>query len=133
MSEFKILVDTHYLIWDMQGHKRFTPVVENLIKDNPDNVFISSISFWELGMLVSKNKISIRPSIETFISDLIRYRNYKVLNLTPRISDILAAYKDVINGDPADRVIAATAISHNAILVTADTNLRSLSFVKTFV
>ena len=132
MSKLKIVVDTHYLIWDMQGHKRFTPDVERLITDNRDYVYISSMTFWELGMLVAKNRITIKPSIEIFINDLIKYRNYKVLDLTPRMSDIIANYKDQINGDPADRVIVATAIAHNATLVTADANLRSLSFVRTF-
>lgn len=116
----------------MMGHRNFTPVVEQLITTNPDHVYISSMSFWELGMLVSKNRLSIKPSIETFIGDVIRLRNYQVLGLTPRMSDILAEYKEDINGDPADRIITATAIVYDAVLVTADHNLRSLDFVKTF-
>ena len=90
------------------------------------------MSYWELGMLAYNKKITIKPSIETFVSDLIIFRNYQVLYLTPRMSDIIADYKDEINCDPADRAIAATAITHNPLLVTADSNLRSLSFVNTF-
>ncbi len=132
MSRQKILVDTHYLIWDMMGHRNFTPDVEKLITDNPNHVYISSMSFWELGMLVSKKKISINTSVETFINDIIRYRNYKVLDLTPRMSDVIAEYKSDINADPADRVIVATAVVYNAMLLTADRNLRSLEFIRTF-
>lgn len=116
----------------MMGHRNFTPDVEKLITDNPNHVYISSMSFWELGMLVSKKKISINTSVETFINDIIRYRNYKVLDLTPRMSDVIAEYKSDINADPADRVIVATAVVYNAMLLTADRNLRSLEFVRTY-
>jgi len=132
MRRQKIVVDTHYLIWDVQGHVRFTPEIEKLITSNADNIYISSISFWELGMLVAKKRVTVHPSIDVFFHDVIKYRNYKVLDLTPRMGDIISEYKNDINGDPADRVIAATTIAHNAMLVTADLNLRSLSFLRTY-
>lgn len=130
MSKPKLIVDTHYLIWDLQGNPRFDHAI-SFLEDFGTEVYISSISFWELGMLVGKGKITLPYSINQFFADLIRLRGYKILHLTPSISDIVSQYANEINGDPADRVIAATAMVQNATLLTADLDLRSLSFIKT--
>lgn len=130
MSKPKLVVDTHYLIWDLQGNSRFDSALPLLEKYGAE-VYISSISFWELGMLTGKKKISIPYSIKQFFSDLIRQRGYKILHITPEISDLVAQYADEINGDPADRVIAATVLANDAALLTADLDLKSLSFLKT--
>jgi PIN domain nuclease of toxin-antitoxin system len=130
MSKPKLVVDTHFLIWDLQGNARFD-IALPILKKYGTEVYISSISFWELGMLVGKNKISLPYSIKQFFSDLIRLRGYKVLHITPEISDLVAQYANEINGDPADRVIAASALANDATLLTADLDLRDLSFLKT--
>ncbi|MFT6336078.1 MAG: PIN domain nuclease of toxin-antitoxin system [Saprospiraceae bacterium] len=130
MSKPKLVVDTHYLIWDLQGNSRFETALPHLKKYGAE-VYISSISFWELGMLVGKKKISLPYSIKQFFSDLIRLRGYKVLHMTPEISDLVAQYANEINGDPADRVIVATALAYDAVLLTADGDLKGLSFLKT--
>lgn len=130
MSKPKLLVDTHFLIWDLQGNNRFDSALPHLKKYGPE-IYISSISFWELGMLVGKRKITLPYSIKQFFSDLIRLRGYKVLHITPEISDLVAQYANEINGDPADRVIAATALANDAVLLTADDDLQALSFLKT--
>ncbi len=130
MSKPKLLIDTHYLIWDLQGNSRFDHAIPQLEKFGSE-VYISAISFWELGILVGKGEISLPYSIEQFFNDLIRLRSYKILHLTPAISDAVSNYANEINGDPAYRVIAATAMIHNATLLTADMDLKSLSFIKT--
>ncbi len=130
MSKPKLVVDTHYLIWDLQGNARFDSALPYLEKYGAE-VYISSISFWELGMLVGKKKISLPYTIKQFFNDLIRLRGYKILHLTPEISDLVAQYANEINGDPADRVIVASALANDATLLTADLDLRKLSFLKT--
>jgi len=130
MSKQKLIVDTHYLIWDLQGNSRFDRAIP-VLESYGTEVYISSISFWELGMLVGKGKISLPYSIEQFFSDLIRLRGYKILHLTPAISDTISKYANEINGDPADRIIAATAMIYDATLLTADLDLIGLSFIKT--
>ena len=130
MGKPKLVVDTHYLIWDLQGNSRFDLALPQLEKFGTE-VYISSISYWEIGMLVGKGKISLPYSIKQFFSDLIRLRGYKVLHITPEISDLIAQYANEINGDPADRVITATALANKATLLTADLDLRGLSFLKT--
>jgi|GEM_PF-93997 len=124
----KLIVDTPYLIWDLQGNKRFEyelPILETY----GDEIYICAISYWEVAMLVGKKKVSFPFTISQFFTDLIRLRGYKVLHLTPEIADMVARHVDDINGDPADRIIAATSIVHNAQLLTADSDLRGTAYL----
>lgn len=127
------LIDTHYLIWDMMAHPSFNTKVENLLTENEGNCFYSVISYWELAMLIAKGRLKIDVSIAQFFQDVEKKRNLRPLHLTPEIGDLVRQFISEINGDPADRIIVATALNYKAILVTADENLRSLSFVDAFI
>ena len=129
MPKQKILVDTHYLIWDLMGHARFTAKMDKLLKGNINNCYFSTISYWEIGMLVGKNKISLPSTIKEFFKDLISKRGYKSLPLNAEIGDITSRLSKTMNGDPADRIILATAIAHQAKLITQDNNLLSLKYL----
>jgi PIN domain nuclease of toxin-antitoxin system len=117
-----ILLDTHAAIWlaidkglGRQSQKR----AEKALAD--DRLAISAFSFWELAMLIAKGRLRALKSAEEQRAKLLA-AGVRELPLTGDIA-ILAAELEGLNGDPADRIIAATAIAHDATLVTADNNL----------
>ena len=81
---------------------------------------VSAISFWEITLLVAKRRFARRFRRE--IRDLILRQGTIELPLTGEIA-VLAGELESLHGDPADRFIAATAIVHDATLVTADEKL----------
>lgn len=117
-----VILDTHYLIWDTLGHSRMTDDAIRFL-DDQKSLWLCSISLWELGMLISKRKIKLNTSIEEFFVIAILKRNYKVLNIDAQVSDVVKRLPKDINGDPADRIIAATSILYDATLMTSDRNL----------
>ena len=80
-------------------------------------------------MLVSKGRVAIEADTEQFLEDIIRARNLRVLPITPRIA-ARAQSLEFSHADPADRIIAATAIAHGARLLSADKRLRRLASVE---
>jgi PIN domain nuclease of toxin-antitoxin system len=76
-------------------------------------------------MLIARRKIEAGPSPQGFISDVIESRSVRVLPITPQIA-MLAQSDRFSHGDPADRIIAATALAHRARLVSADQRLRKV-------
>jgi len=48
-----------------------------------------------------------------------------------QVAQTVSQYANAINRDPADRIIAATTMVHNAILLTEDNNLKGFEFLKT--
>jgi len=60
----------------------------------------------------------------SYMEDIVESLALSVLQLTPAIA-ALAESGIVLHGDPADRLIAATAITHQALFITADEKLRA--------
>jgi PIN domain nuclease of toxin-antitoxin system len=117
-----ILLDTHVAIWfttDTKFGKRSTSIVEKAQAE--DRLFISAISFWEMAMLISKSRLrALRSASEQRVKILAA--GIEELPLNGEIC-ILAGEFHNLHADPADRLITATAIAHDATLVTADERL----------
>jgi PIN domain nuclease of toxin-antitoxin system len=121
------VLDTHVLIHDALTPARLSRRAKRLLDTEP--LACSDISLWEVGMLVSKGRVAVEVDTEQFLEDIIRARNLRVLAITPRIA-ALAQSPEFSHADPADRIIAATAIVHRARLLSADTRLRRLVSVE---
>jgi PIN domain nuclease of toxin-antitoxin system len=118
-----IVLDTHVLIWLTSGERALGKQSQALYEraTAEDGIAISVTSYWELGMLVAKGRLAVTHAPAHYRS---RLRETRVKEL-PINGDVatLAADLDGLHGDPADRFIAATAITHGATLMTADNNL----------
>ena len=85
------------------------------------NLAISAISFWEIALLVSKKRLEMRHQPAQLRTELLDTGIIE-LAVTGEIA-LLAVELTNLHGDPADRFIAATALVHDATLVTADARL----------
>jgi len=79
---------------------------------------VASISFWEIAMLVEKERLDIRIELDIRRLELL---HNGLLDIPLESSTALKAGQlQDFHGDPADRIIVATALEHAAALVTAD-------------
>ena len=77
-------------------------------------------------MLIHSGRLRNDISPVQYMTDLCLVLSLTVLPITPEIASL--SQKDFfLHKDPADRLIAATAIHHNASLITADKKLRELN------
>ena len=117
-----ILLDTHVAVWialDQDFGKQSRRLAQRALAD--DALAVSAFSFWELAMLIAKRRLRSLKSAGEQRAKLLAAGIHEI-PLSGEIA-ILAAELDGLNGDPADRIIAATAIVHDAILMTADEDL----------
>jgi PIN domain nuclease of toxin-antitoxin system len=117
-----ILLDTHAAIWfttDSGLGKRSQAIADHALAD--DRLAISAVSFWEVAMLVAKRRLRSLDSAAD-LRERVLNSGITEVPLTGDIA-ILAGNLDGLHGDPADRFIVATAIAHDATLMTADTIL----------
>lgn len=80
-------------------------------------------------MLIAKNRLAPGADAAQFIEKVLEARAIRVLPITARIA-VLAQSDDFEHADPADRIIAATAMIHAAQLVTADARLRRVKALR---
>lgn len=120
-----LLLDTHVLVWLDEGSPRLGKSALQAINQALaiDQLAVATISFWEIAMLIEKQRLSINTELNTWRSDLI----HAGLNEIPLQGEtaIRAAQLQLFHGDPADRIIVATAIEKKATLITADEKILS--------
>lgn len=128
-----ILMDTCAIIWDALGDGQLTPTALNAIQkaEEQNALIICDISIWEISMLLKKRRIEMETTAANFMNLFLQSRNISVVPISPEIAELSVNLGSEINNDPADRIIAATSIIHNAQLITADKNLIESELVDT--
>ena len=128
-----ILLDTHVLIWDALAPNRLSTQAQQAIvqANQQDGMLIADISLWEIAMLVQKGRIQVTTNCQSFINLLLQANKIRVIPISSQIATQAVQLPALINKDPADRLIVATALVEKAMLVTADSNLRSIQAITT--
>jgi len=118
----KILLDTHVWIWLMMGDERLSkPFIKSIEQASArEEVFVSAISIWEIGMLVERGRITLEMDCLDWVKQALDSPGISLIPITPEIAIQSSRLPDNSHGDPADRLIMATAFENKAILVTHD-------------
>lgn len=124
-----IVLDTCALIFDALTPERLTERAKKAIDEAElqKALYCCDISLWEIAMLIQKKRCD--PGIETqsFLAIMLKARHIQVLSISVEIAAMACSQGLFHHGDPADRLIAATAMHHRAKLITADQQLAELS------
>ena len=128
-----IILDTCVIIFDALSPKQLSKrAISELNKGRQaDELACSDISLWEIAMLMRKGRVKPAMQPKDFLSDVIAANRLRVLPITPEIAFHAGYHADFAHGDPADRIIAATALHHKAPLLTCDASLREMKSLKT--
>ena len=124
-----LLLDTHALVWLMFGDPKLGPIARDSIRSacRENSTIVSAITPWEIGVLVSKNRIDLFRDVLAWIRDAISRPGIRLVPLEPEIAVASTRLPFDIHGDPADRILVATARHLGATLVTADAALLDLA------
>lgn len=117
-----ILLDTHVLLWWVDGGHNLSPRVTTALEDGTP-AMVSPISFWEVAMLVERGRVTVDRGLARWARDMISGGSVQVANLTPSAA-VAAAQLTSFPGDPADRFIYATARELGVPLASKDRRIR---------
>jgi PIN domain nuclease of toxin-antitoxin system len=126
-----ILLDTHVLIWMSSDPKRVSRKAREAIREAREKtgIGVASITLWELAWLAENHRIVVSGSVESFVRETVS--RVIVMPMTPEIVALAVRLPNVYPKDPADRLIASTAIVDGIPLITADERIRRAKIVPT--
>ena len=105
--------DTHVWVWSAAGDPR-----AEKLRGFAGTAMVSAISQWEVSMLAMKGRLSLKPDEQSWFSANLE-PPVSLAPLTAEISMASCRLAD-FHGDPADRIIVATALTLGLPLITAD-------------
>jgi PIN domain nuclease of toxin-antitoxin system len=126
-----IVLDTHALIWFVSSpgklSKNALKRINEGIKEN--EILISSISVWEIFMLVKKERLKLTMHLDTWLEKVENLPFIQFVPVDNRIASQSVNLPEPLHNDPADRIIIATALSLAATLITSDRRILNYSHV----
>ena len=130
MKSDLLLLDTHCWLWAQLGLvQQLSRAALEAIRsaESEGNLRISVISIWELAMLEKRGRVALPMNVRTWVDQALSKPGIAVTPLTPEIMIESVHLPGEVHGDPADRMLAATARVLGATLVTKDDKLLGYS------
>lgn len=125
----RLLIDTHVLLWLIEGYgslgSESRAAIDASARQNC--LFISAITPWEIGLLVSKGRLQLNADVMQWIRSALSLPGVTLASLEPEIAVASTRLPFEMHPDPADRILVATARYLGATLVTADQTLLAMA------
>jgi len=117
-----MVIDSHTLLWWLEGDKRLSEPARRMLDNEaatPGSLVVSAVTFWELRLKEVRGHLTPKRPVNTWPELLHKMPHLRIAEV--RLGHWLrVAEMDWQNRDPADRIIAATAIELGVPVVTVD-------------
>lgn len=116
----KYLLDTCAAIWIGNNEEGIAPAaIAALNESEKGEVYVSPITAWEIGLLVARGRLPKVVDAGEWFGDLLD-KHASLTELSPAILIGSSFLPGNLHGDPADRIIIATARSYELTIITRD-------------
>jgi PIN domain nuclease of toxin-antitoxin system len=117
-----VILDSHALHWWSSEPARIGAAASTAI-EQADELAVADITWFELAWLAEHERITVTTPISGWLASLAA--QVRTIGITPAIAVAAAALPASFPGDPADRLIYATAVETGWPLVTRDRKLQT--------
>jgi len=115
----RLLLDTHVLIWCATDPDRLAPEARAAVEDGANDVFVSTVTAWEIAIKQSLGKLDLARPAERWVPDVLRRSGFDVaepgLASALRVRGLAWHHRD-----PFDRLLIAHALEDGHTIVTRD-------------
>jgi PIN domain nuclease of toxin-antitoxin system len=125
----RLLLDTHIWIWAATSPEKLAPRVQRELQRTRNELYLSPVSIWEARHLERRRKLRTKLDFSTWLKQVLSQMPLRdaACNFAVATS---AAQIELPQSDPGDIFLAATALTFELTLVTADAHLIECSWLK---
>ena len=128
-----IVLDTHVLLWWISGFEKLSSKASKIIEKHQSmehSILISSITAWEVAMLVEKGRLTLNMEVQAWLEEVGRIPAVSFMPVENEVAVKSACLPGHFHKDPADRILVALARQGAYSLVTADKKILAYEHVK---
>jgi PIN domain nuclease of toxin-antitoxin system len=129
----KYLIDTHILIWWLEGGTKLSINQQAAINTVSPlaPLLVADITLWEIATLVDLGRLRFSLPLKEWLQRAVAPPLVSLCSITPAVAAQVASLPSSFHRDPGDRIITSTAIIHGAELITSDGKIIASGIVKT--
>jgi PIN domain nuclease of toxin-antitoxin system len=116
----RLLLDTHALIWWLEGHALLSADAKAAISDEANEVFVSAASAWEIATKHRLGKLPLAGALVSALEDSVAGQGFEPLPISLRHGQIAGGLPGP-HRDPFDRMLIAQALLESMVLVSNET------------
>jgi PIN domain nuclease of toxin-antitoxin system len=115
----KVLLDTHVFLWLIIGDERLSKKAKQVFLDPQNQIFLSAVSLWEIGIKKSLGKLSLKNGWVKQLEKEMKINTIQVLPIEMTHCDHISKLP-FHHRDPFDRMLISQAIAERMAIVTGD-------------
>jgi PIN domain nuclease of toxin-antitoxin system len=114
----RLLIDTHILIWALEGSAQLSPRAKELLLDPEHEHWVSAASIWEIAIKASIRKLTLSRPLGDLEKGILA-AGFRVLDISIRHA-VAVSEIELHHHDPFDRMLLAQCEVETLRLVSAD-------------
>jgi PIN domain nuclease of toxin-antitoxin system len=114
----RLLLDTHALLWALEGSRRLSRAARSAIEDPANEVLVSAVSAWEIASKKAMGRLSVPGDLIEAIDEAGFVRRSLGFAEARRLADLPGHHND-----PFDRMLVAHALEEGSAIVTKDVQI----------
>ncbi len=118
-----LLLDTCALIWLSANSPDLSPAVRRAMEDPENDLLVSPITVFEIGQKQATGKLTLSEPIDKWFKSVFKNNDLSEAEFSSEIA-ARAALLPPLHKDPFDRLLIATAMVHDLVLLTPDEHIR---------
>jgi PIN domain nuclease of toxin-antitoxin system len=116
----KYLIDTHIFLWSLFSPANISRPVAKIIKNPGNRIFVSTITFWEISLKFSLNKLKFEGITPDELPEIADKLNFEPLGLSAEDASSFHHLPRIYHKDPFDRMLIWQAIRGKMVLISKD-------------
>ncbi len=120
----KYLLDTHTLIWAVTKPQKLSDTVKTILEDTTNDVVVSAISFWEISLKYSIQKLTLEGLVPEDFPKAAVDTGFRLLDLDGTTAGSYHRLSATHHRDPFDRMLIWQAIQHDFRLISKDSTVK---------